>query len=40
MPIFSHKFSGLFLNKRKPKPEPLVIEDELGTFTLDNSAAM
>ncbi len=35
MPIFSHKFSGLFLNKRKPKPEPLVIEDELGTFTLD-----
>ena len=35
MPIFSHKFSGLFLNKRKPKPKPLVIEDELGTFTLD-----
>ena len=38
MPIFSHQFSGLFLgkNKRKPEPEPLVIEDELGTFTLSD----
>ena len=36
MPIFSHKFSGLFLGKRKAKPQPLVIEDELGTFTMKN----
>lgn len=33
MPIFSHKFSGLFAPK--PKPEPLVIEDALGRFTLE-----
>ena len=36
MPIFSHKFSGLFLGKRKAKPQPLVIEDELETFTMKN----
>ena len=33
MPIFSHKFSGLL--KPKPRPEPLVIKDALGTFTLE-----
>ena len=36
MPIFSHKFSGLFLGKQKTKPQPLVIEDELGLFTMKN----
>lgn len=35
MPIFSHKFSGMFMPKSKPKPEPVVIHDALGTFTLD-----
>ena len=33
MPIFSHKFSGLFMSKNKSKPEPVVIHDSLGTFT-------
>ena len=35
MPIFSHKFSGLFMSKNKSKPEPVVIHDSLGTFTLN-----
>ena len=36
MPIFSHKFSGLFLGKsrQKSRPAPLVIQDVLGAFTL------
>ena len=33
MPIFSHMFSGLFMPK--PKPEPVVMGDSLGTFTLN-----
>lgn len=36
MPIFSHMFSGLLLGKEKKRPEPLVIEDELGSFTMKN----
>ena len=35
MPIFSHNFTGLFMPKKKPKPEPVVIRDSFGTFTLD-----
>ncbi len=36
MPIFSHKVSDFVLEKITPKkkPEPLVIEDELGIFTM------
>lgn len=36
MPIFSHNFSGLYLGQKKPNPSPLVIEDDLGRFTLND----